>query len=132
MNLRVHNPEGVFPPYANYAHAVEVSAESRLLFISGLNGYQSDGVTMPADFESQAELIWSHLERILDDAAMSISDLVSLRFYLAEPALDAANVAILKKRLGQHRTARTVICAGLLEPGWLIEIEAIAAQSAGA
>jgi len=132
MTLQVHNPEGVFPPYANYAHAVEVSAESRLLFISGLNGYQSDGETMPADFESQAELIWSHLERILDDAAMSISDLVSLRFYLAEPALDAANVAVLKKRLGKHRAARTVVCAGLLEPGWLIEIEAIAAQSAGA
>jgi 2-iminobutanoate/2-iminopropanoate deaminase len=131
MNLQVHNPEGVFPPYANYAHAVEVSAESRLLFISGLNGYQSDGETMPADFDSQADLIWSHLERILDDAAMSISDLVSLRFYLAEPALDAANVAILKERLGQHQAARTVVCAGLLDPGWLIEIEAVAAQSTG-
>jgi enamine deaminase RidA (YjgF/YER057c/UK114 family) len=87
---------------------------------------------MPADFESQADLIWSHLDRILDDAAMSISDLVSLRFYLAEPALDATNVAVLKKHLGQHRAARTVVCAGLLEPGWLIEIEAIAAQSTGA
>lgn len=128
MTLQVHNPEGVFPPYANYAHAVEVPAGSRMLFISGLNGYQTDGQTMPADFEAQADLIWSHLERILDDAAMSISDLVSLRFYLAEPVLDPANVAILKSRLGDHRAARTVVCAGLLEPGWLIEIEAIAAQ----
>ena len=129
MTLQLHNPKKVFPPYANYAHAVEVPPESRLLFISGLNGYEVDGQTMPADFEGQADLIWSHLERILEEAAMSVSDLVSLRFYLAGPALDAANVAVLKRRLGDHQAARTVVCTGLLEPGWLIEIEAVAAQS---
>jgi 2-iminobutanoate/2-iminopropanoate deaminase len=130
MTLRQHNPSDVFPPYANYAHAVEVPAGSRLLFISGINGYGSDGETMPADFESQAELIWTHLERILRHADMSISDLVSLRFYLAEPALDPANVAVLRRRLGDHHTARTVVCAGLLEAGWLVEVEAVAAAGA--
>lgn len=127
MTLRQHNPTAVFAPYANYAHAVEVPAGSRLLFISGLNGYEQDGVTMPADFESQAEMIWTHLERTLEAADMSIADLVSLRFYLAEPALDPANVAVLKRRLGDHKAARTVVCAGLLDPGWLVEIEAVAA-----
>ncbi len=128
MTLRQHNPPEVFPPYANYAHAVEVPAGARLLFISGLNGYEADGRTMPDDFESQADLIWSHLERILQDAEMSVTNLVSLRFYLAEPALDPANVAVLKRRLGDHHAARTVVCAGLLEPGWLVEIEAVAAD----
>lgn len=128
MTLRQHSPPGVFPPYANYAHAVEVPAGARLLFISGLNGFEADGQTMPEDFESQADLIWSHLERILQEAEMSVTNLVSLRFYLAEPALDPANVAVLKRRLGDHHAARTVVCAGLLEPGWLIEIEAVAAQ----
>lgn len=127
MVLKQHNPVGVFPPYVNYAHAVEVAAGSRLLFISGLNGYESDGKTMPADFEGQAELIWANLERILSEADMTIADLVSLRFYLAEPAHDPANVAVLKRHLGQHQAARTVVCAGLLEPGWLVEIEAVAA-----
>jgi enamine deaminase RidA (YjgF/YER057c/UK114 family) len=127
--IRRHNPTDLFPPYANYAHAVEVAAGARLLFISGLNGYEADGKTMPADFEGQAELIWSHLERILAEAAMTIEDLVALRFYLAEPALDPANVAVLKRRLGNHHAARTVVCAGLLEPGWLVEIEAIAAAA---
>jgi enamine deaminase RidA (YjgF/YER057c/UK114 family) len=126
---RQHNPPGVFPPYANYAHAVEVAAGARLLFISGLNGFEADGETMPPDFEGQAELIWSHLERILSAAEMSIDDLVSLRFYLAAPAHDPANVAVLKRRLGDHHAARTVVCVGLLEAGWLVEIEAIAAAA---
>ncbi len=129
MVLRQHSPQEVFPPYANYAHAVEVASGARLLFISGLNGFQADGVTMPTDFEGQAELIWSHLERILAEANMSITDLVSLRFYLAAAAHDPANVAVLKRHLGDHHAARTVVCAGLLEPGWLVEIEAVAAAA---
>jgi 2-iminobutanoate/2-iminopropanoate deaminase len=127
MSIRQINPVEVFPPYPNYAHAVEVAAGSRILFISGLNGYAADGNTMPDHFEGQAELIWSHLETILAAADMSIENLVSLRFYLAEPALDPANGRLLKQRLGNHHAARTVICAGLLEPRWLVEIEAIAA-----
>lgn len=129
MTLRPHNPSDVFPPYANYAHAVEVAAGSRLLFISGLNGYQRDGTTIPPGFESQADLIWSHLEAILRDANMTIADLVSLRFYLADPALDPMNVEMLKRRLGDHHAARTVVCSGLLEPEWLVEIEAVAAAA---
>lgn len=129
MTLRQLNPDTVFPPYANYAHAVEVAAGSRLLFISGLNGFEPDGASMPTDFDGQVELIWDHLEQILTAADMTIADLASLRFYLAEPALDPANVAALKRRLGDHHAARTVVCAGLLEPGWLVEIEAVAAAS---
>lgn len=86
MTNTAHNPTDVFPPYANYAHAVEVAAGARTLYVSGLNGYEVDGRTMPA------------------------------------------NVELLKTHLGTHKAARTVICAKLLEPDWLIELEAIAAS----
>jgi 2-iminobutanoate/2-iminopropanoate deaminase len=131
MGNITHNPASVFSPYTNYAHAVEVPAGARTLYISGLNGYELDGVTMPPTFEAQAALIWQHLAAVLAHANMTITDLVSLRFYLAEPAFDPANVAMLKQHLGNHRAARTVFCARLLEPEWLIEVEAIAAQAAG-
>jgi 2-iminobutanoate/2-iminopropanoate deaminase len=129
MGNIAHNPPSVFPPYANYAHAVEVPAGARTLYISGLNGFEADGVTMPPTFNEQAALIWQHLATVLANADMSYADLVSLRFYLAEPAFDPANVAMLKAHLGQHRAARTVFCARLLEPEWLIEVEAIAAKA---
>jgi enamine deaminase RidA (YjgF/YER057c/UK114 family) len=61
---------------------------------------------------------------------MTFDDLVSLRIYLAEAADDPANVAILRAHLGEHRAARTVICAKLLEPTWLIEVAAHSAQAA--
>ena len=59
---------------------------------------------------------------------MSITNLVSLRFYLAAPAHDPANVELLNRPLDAHHAARTVVCTGLLEPGWLLEVEAVAAS----
>ena len=128
MPITPHNPVDVFPPYANYAHAVEVPAGARTLYISGLNGYESDGTTMPADFAGQVELIWRHLETILAQAEMAVDDLVSLRFFLASAAHDPENVEILRRHLGSHACARTVVCQELLEPEWLVEVEAIAAK----
>jgi 2-iminobutanoate/2-iminopropanoate deaminase len=128
MPITSHNPSGVFPPYRNYAHAVEVPAGARTLYISGLNGYEEDGVSMPADFTGQAALVWRHLGVVLGAAGMTYADLVSLRFFLASAADDPANVAALSEHLGGHVAARTVVVQQLLEPAWLLEVEAVAAK----
>ena len=127
MPTIAHNPENVFPPYRCYSHAIEVR-DSRLLVISGLNGYERDGKTMPASFEEQGELIWKHLGTILRSADMDYSNLVSVRTYLADPADDEANVRLRMKYLGTHRPALTVVCCRLLEPAWRLEVEATAAK----
>jgi len=127
MTNTLHNPPELFPRYANYSHAVEVRGGARLLFISGLNGYLPDGKTMPLTFEEQAEIIWGHLKAILASAGMTVQNLVSLRFYLADPKYDEANVRMRGKYLGEHAVALTVICCQLLDPKWKLEVEAVAA-----
>jgi len=126
--MQLHNPENLFPPYRNYSHAVQVSGHTSLLFISGLNGYFSNGIDMPEGFEEQAELIWQHMGTILNAAGMDYQNIVSLRFYLADPSFDEANVKTLMKYLGSHSPARTVFCCQLLEKRWKLEIEAVAAK----
>ena len=128
MPVILHNPENVFPPYRNYSHAVEVKNTDRLLFISGLNGYLSNGTDMPETFEEQAEIIWQHIGTILQSADMNYNNIVSLRFYLADPSYDESNVRILMKYLGSHSPSRTVFCCQLLEKTWKLEIEAVAAK----
>jgi enamine deaminase RidA (YjgF/YER057c/UK114 family) len=49
-------------------------------------------------------------------------------FFLASPADDPINVALIKEHLIRHRSCRTVVVQHLLEPEWLIEVEAIAAK----
>lgn len=128
MSIKLHTPKGIFPPYQNYSHAVEVNEGARTLFISGLNGYLANGIDMPESFEEQAELIWQYIGVILQSADMDYQNIVSLRFYLADPMYDEANVKILSKYLGSHHPARTVICCQLLEKKWKLEIETVAAK----
>jgi 2-iminobutanoate/2-iminopropanoate deaminase len=128
MAVIAHNPEGVFPPYLCYSHASEIRGDARLLVISGLNGYQADGVTMPDSFEEQGEIVWQHLGRILRSAEMDYKNLVSVRTYLAGPQYDDANVRLRVKYLAGHRPAITVVCCQLLDPKWKLEVEAMAAK----
>lgn len=127
MNIIKHNPQKMYPQYQNYSHAIEISSNSRLLIISGLNGYLQDGQTMPETFEEQGEIIWQHLGVILESANMTYQNIVSLRTYLASPDDDEANVRLRKKYLGSHEPASTVVCAQLLDPKWKLEVEAMAA-----
>lgn len=127
MPIVHHNPPELFPPYRCNSHAIEVRGDSRILVISGLNGFLADGTTMPSSFDAQAEIIWNHLGAILRSAGMSFENLISLRTYLADPADDEANVRMRVKYLGSHRTSLTVVCCRLLDPRWKLEIEAMAA-----
>ena len=128
MNVKRHHPSTLYPKYLGHAHALEVSDSSRLLFVSGLNGYEADGKTMPGTFEDQCEKIWSHLHAILASAGMGVENLVSLRTYLANPENRVADAKIRKKHLGDHEVALTVVAATLLHPSWKLEMEAVASD----
>jgi 2-iminobutanoate/2-iminopropanoate deaminase len=127
MPVIQHNPAGLFPPYRCYTHATEIHGDSRLLIISGLNGYLQDGRTMPESFDEQADIVWTHIRTLLRSAKMTVANLVSLRTYLADPKYDEANVRMRVKYLGTHAPSSTVICCQLLDPRWKLEIEAMAA-----
>ena len=128
MPVIQHNPEGVFPPYRSYSHAVEVKGDSSLLIISGLNGYMADGQTMPDSFEEQSDIIWQHIGTILKSAGMGYENIISIRTYLADPSYDEANVQLRMKYMGDNKPASTVVCCQLLEPKWKLEVEAMAAK----
>jgi|SRR4051812_44970421 2-iminobutanoate/2-iminopropanoate deaminase len=127
MKIIAHDPVELFAPYRGYVHGAEISGGTRLLYISGLNGFEKDGTTMPEAFEAQAALIWKHIRAILASAHMDITNLVSLRTYLSDPVYDDANGRMRAEQLGSHRVASTVVCCRLLDPKWKLEVEAVAA-----
>jgi hypothetical protein len=72
--------------------------------------------------DTSAGSLGTHAVRRIDDPADDEQQ-------RAQPPDDPENVAILTHYLGEHRAARTVICCQLLEPTWLIEVEAVAAAA---
>lgn len=125
------DPERLPAPAGPYSQATRVSGPGEWLHISGQVGVNMDGTT-PAAFEAQAELAWGYLAQALEAAGMDMGHVVKTTTYLVARADAAAMRAIRLRHLGAHRPASTlVLVAGLLDPAWKIEVEAVAFRPGG-
>ncbi len=124
----IRNPtEGIYPATSDYVHALEVSETRRVLFVAGTMGLENDG--SPGEgLERQLTLIWSNLRSILAEAGMTVDKIVRITSYLTDPAYAEANAAARVKALGGRPVPTTAIVVQTLDPGWLVELEVIAAD----
>lgn len=127
MELIPHNPtEGIYPATLDYVHGMEVRGAQRLLFVAGTMGLDPAGVP-GATFEEQLDLVWGNIRTILASAGMTVDNVVRLTTYLRDAAYAEANGAARAAALGGRVIPTTAIVVGTLDPGWLVEIEVIAA-----
>jgi 2-iminobutanoate/2-iminopropanoate deaminase len=126
--MRRLNPNTIHPPFANYAHGLEVNPGARLVFCSGQLGIGRDGV-IPDDVESQARLCFRAIIAILDEASMSLADLVRVNAYVASAQYLGGYMKVRDEFVGKPPPASTLmIVQGFARPEFKIEIEAIAAR----
>ena len=122
---RLISPDGIPAPAANYAHAV-VSTGTRMLHTSGVVPARVDGST-PEDIGEQAAVVWSNIAAMLSEAAMEVTDIVSVVTYVV-----AGNdlVAVMAERdcfMGDHRAASTLVTVPeLAQRRWKVEIAIVA------
>lgn len=123
-------PDGLCPPFARYAHAVEVEAGARMLFVSGQLGVASDG-TVAGGAEAQAAQCFANIAAILAAAEMGAGDLVRLNAYVTDrahlaPYMRARDAFIAG--LAEPPASTLMIVAGFARPELLVEVEAVAAR----
>jgi 2-iminobutanoate/2-iminopropanoate deaminase len=123
------NPTHIAPPYKNrYSHAIEVSAGSRMLFISGTVGVKPDG-TVPAEFAAQVETVMQNLTEILKAGGMDWNDVVKFQGFLTPQGDIPAFAEVRQKFFGPQKPAMTVVwVAGLADPRWMVEVDLVAAK----
>ncbi len=122
------SPSTIAAPAANYAHAVLTEAPTRWLHTSGVVPIAPDGTT-PRDIVGQAEVVWSNIAAMLDEAHMSMSDIVSITTYAVVRVPLSKVMAVRDRVLGGHRAASTLVTVpSLARPEWRIEIAVIAAR----
>ena len=79
------------------------------------------------DSEAQARQCFANLQRVLGEAGASMDDVVKVTAYLVAPEHYGGYAAAKRDYLGTALPAGTaVIVAGLMDPRFLIEIEAVA------
>ena len=109
-----------------YAQALEVTAASRILFISGQIPETADG-SVPTDFEAQARLCWRNVEAQLRSAEMTLDNLLKATIFLSDRRFAIPNRTARNEVLAGRQIALTVIICTIFDEKWLIEIEAVAA-----
>jgi enamine deaminase RidA (YjgF/YER057c/UK114 family) len=132
--MRRLTPESIHPPFARYAHGVEVPAGARLVVCSGQLGVAKDG-TVPPDVEGQARLCFRAITAILAESGMGLADLLRLNAYVTGREHMAGYMKVRDEVLGESLGASApppastlMIVSGFTRPEFKVEIEALAAR----
>lgn len=118
------NPDTVHQPVGRYVHQVEVSGESRMLWISGQVGMDRDG-NVPEDPVTQLKVALDNVLANVAAAGFEPTDIVKLVTYVVGELDPAGRRAVLDEALGEHWTASTLLyVAALAGPQYKVEIDA--------
>ncbi len=127
MNRQI-NTEDAPPPFSQYAQAMEVVGEARILHISGQVGISPAG-DLPEDPEMQHELAWQNVFAVLRAAGMDKADIVDVLAMVSDHDQVAVYRGIRDKMLEGHVCASTMLVCGLASPEWKVEIAVKAART---
>lgn len=115
---------------AGFSQAVEVRGPQRTLYLAGQVASFDDG-RIPGNIEAQCHLVWDKIEKLLQDAKMTLKDVVKTTVYLTSADDVPAFRKVRTQRLGDAKPASTlVIVTALVQPEFRVEIDVIASQAA--
>lgn len=142
--LGAQAPKRTGAPESPIAASVEVPGGSRLVYVSGqvpdvVNAAAAEGSTDRfGDTETQTRSVIRKIEGVLRQHGLGLGDIVMMRVFLVappgQPHMDFAGMmrgySASFGTAGQpNKPARaTMQVAGLVNSGWLVEIEATAAK----
>jgi enamine deaminase RidA (YjgF/YER057c/UK114 family) len=128
MNINVINPNDMAKP-RGYSHAIAVSGERRTIYIGGQNAVDERGNIVGTDLSEQTRQILRNIEKILAAAGAEPENIVKLNIHILQGQNSADGFQAFQEKWGANRIppAITVLfVAGLGNPGWLLEIDAVA------
>ena len=132
MNRQYVNPKelGAAPKF--YSHAVSMSGQGKLIYVSGQVSWGADGQVVGArDMRAQCEQVFKNLTNVLRAAGADWGDIIKMNSYMVN--LNAENVAAFREmragylKAGQPPASTLVGVTSLVQPGLLLEVEVVAA-----
>jgi 2-iminobutanoate/2-iminopropanoate deaminase len=119
--------KSVFDP-PTYTQTMKVTGAQTILFVSGQVAYDDKGQPgHPGDFAAQARATYSALKAQVEAGGGSLANIVKLTTYLVDIRHRNDLASIREEFFGTKGPASTLVgVTALAQPGWLIEVEAIA------
>ncbi len=127
ITRREIQPQSAPRPVAEYAQGVEVHC-GRLLFVAGQVPLDADGKLVgPGDIRAQARQVFRNIQAIVEEAGGSMTDIVKLTVFLTDMANFEGFKQVRREFIKPPFPAATLVqVSALVNPEWLVEVEAIA------
>lgn len=118
---------GFFDP-PTYSQGVRVQQAQTVLFLSGQVAYTADGrPDCVGDFAGQARGAYECIKALVESQGGTMANVVKITTFLTDMRHRAELGAIRQEYFGKKGPASTMVqVSALADPGWMIEIEAIA------
>jgi enamine deaminase RidA (YjgF/YER057c/UK114 family) len=131
-HIALHTP-WTLPPTNGYHHVAEIAPGSRLVWTSGQVPLDAEGNSAAAgDWEGQTRQVMRNVGAALGAGGASWSDVFKLTIFVVDGS-ELATVRSVRDEfvnVDNPPTSSLVQVAGLADPDFLVEIEAIAALAA--
>ena len=120
------------PPPVGYSHIAKIS-KGTLVYIAGqISSDASGNLVGEGDFEAQVGQVFRNLKLAVEAAGGTMADLVKVNYFLAAEVDQSAvpKLRAIRERylnVANPPASTLVVVTRLARPGWLIEIEAVAA-----
>ena len=131
MSKEIFSP-ATLPPPTGYSHVAKVN-KGTLVYIAGQVSSDASGKLVgEGNFEAQVEQVYTNVKLALEAAGATMADIVKLNTYLVAEVSqdDLPKMRTIRDRyLNKEKppASTLVVVSRLARPGWLIEIEAVAA-----
>ncbi len=128
MGVRHINPEGLHRSPA-FSQAVVVEQPAKTIYIGGQNGVDAEGKIVGPTLGEQSAQAFRNLQAILRSEGASLSDIVHWRIAVVDGHSFDEGVAAFQQvwNRADPPPAITVHVVAGLSPGFLVEIDAVAA-----
>jgi enamine deaminase RidA (YjgF/YER057c/UK114 family) len=121
MERKLISSGAAFEDRVGYSRAVRVGDR---VWVSGTAPIMPGDADPPATPYEQARVCLSIIERSLQEAGASLDDVVRTRIYVTDAAFIDGVGRAHGEAFARARPATTGIVTALLDPRWLVEIEA--------
>ena len=124
-------PETIAPPFARYAHGVELPPGQRLVRTSGQLGLAADG-RVPEDPFEQAQICFANISAVLAEAGMGPADVCHVSAFVTDRAhmpgyMRARDLFLAADSDAALPSSTLLIVSGFTRPEFKVEVEVWAA-----
>ena len=118
------------PPPVGYSHIAKVS-KGTLIYLAGQVSSDASGKLVgEGNFEAQVEQVFGNLKLALEAAGATMANIVKMNLVAEVDQAEVPKLRAIRDRyvdVAKPPASTLVVVTRLARPGWLIEIEAVAA-----